>query len=198
MKTLYQIFSFGLLGVLLCSNFWPTNVGKVVIDSNSEVFISGTSNVNSFNCYYDVSKLESPIPVNFENKDNSYVFHSTFLELENSYFDCGHKAINKDFNKLLQSDIYPTIKIQLIKINQATELKDTFNAKVKIHIGNTSNFYEFPVQIDKEEVLKVKGELNLNLCDFNIEAPKKMLGLIVVDDEIDVNFNLYLKTLFLQ
>ena len=93
--------------------------------------------------------------------------------------------------------MYPNIKIQLIEINKVSELRDTFNAKVKIHIGSIFNFYEFPVLIVQGEVLKVQGELNLNLCDFNIEAPKKMLGLIVVDDEIDVNFNLYLKTTYL-
>lgn len=197
MKRLYQIFSFAFLGVLICSFLEPNNVVKVVFNSNSEVFISGTSNVNSFNCYYDTTKLESPIPVNFENDNNTLIFHSTFLELENSYFDCGHRAINKDFNKLLQSDLYPSIKIQLIEINKSPELRDTFKAKVKILIGNTFNFYDFPILIVEGEVLKVQGQLNLNLCDFNLEAPKKMLGLIVVDDEIDVNFNLFLKTTYL-
>jgi hypothetical protein len=33
----------------------------------------------------------------------------------------------------------------------------------------------------------------LNLSDFNLEPPKKMLGLVVVDDAIEINLDLKIK-----
>ena len=163
----------------------------VSIKNDSEVSISGTTNVNSFNCCYNIARLESPIPVSFESNENTMLFSSTVLELENKCFDCGHKGINKDFNELLKTELYPKIKLQLIKIEKTQKFENTYNAEVKIFIANTSRVYTAPVSVSKERDYKVAGELNLSLKDFNLEAPKKIMGLIVVYDEIKVHFNLH-------
>lgn len=166
---------------------------QVLVKNNSEVSISGTSNVNSFICCYDIAKLETPIPVDFMYNGKNMIFKSTVLELENNSFDCGHKAINKDFKKLLKTETYPKIKLQLLGIQELEAHKEVYKAHVKIYIADCAKTYYFPVTVTKNEMYQVTGELNLNLQDFNLEAPKKMLGLIVVHDEITVNFNLYLK-----
>ena len=163
------------------------------MEDDSEVSISGTTNVNSFTCNYNILKLENPIPVSFESRDQTMVFNSTFLELENKCFDCGHKAINKDFNKLLKTEVYPKIQLNLKQINKDSKQKDLLSALVEIHIANKKNTYRVPVKADGNKNLMVLGELKLNLPDFNLEAPKKALGLIVVHDEIEVNFKLHLK-----
>jgi hypothetical protein len=194
MKNFQHIVSLSLLVIFASSFILPNNFVRVILDSNSEVFISGTSNVNSFNCYYNTAKLKNPIPVNFENYNDKIIFHSAILELENSYFDCGHRGINKDFNKLLQTDIYPSIKIQLLSLESIQESDKAYRARVIIFIGNTHNNYEFPVSVTNNENIEVNGELKMNLCDFNLEAPKKVFGLITVNDVITVNFNLFLNT----
>lgn len=192
MKNFYQIVSIALLVIITTSFISPDNFINVILNSNSEVFISGTSNVTSFNCYYNTTKLKNPIPVNYENYNNKLIFYSAILELENSYFDCGHRAINKDFNKLLETDIYPRIKIQLLSLKRIEESDKAYRAQVEIFIGNTHNKYEFPVSVTNKENIEANGELKMNLCDFNLEAPKKVFGLITVNDEITVNFNLFL------
>ena len=92
---------------------YTTKSLSVSVEDDSVVSISGTTNVNSFTCNYNVLKLENPIPVSYESREQTIVFASTFLELENQCFDCGHKAINKDFNKLLKTEIYPKIQLNL-------------------------------------------------------------------------------------
>lgn len=192
MKKLFLI-AVVLIMVAFTGNEFPNKSLKFAVENDSEVSISGTSNVNSFSCCYNIAKLDNPIPVRFENRGENMVFDSTLLELENSCFDCGHKAINKDFNKLLKTEIYPKIKLQLVEIETISEQENTFDARVKIHIANTSKTYLFPVHVVKEKGYHIKGDLNLNLADFKLEAPKKMMGLIVVHDEIVVSFNLHLK-----
>ena len=39
----------------------------------------------------------------------------------------------------------------------------------------------------------VKGTLRLNIKDFNLKSPKKLFGLIEVDNNVDINFNLFLQ-----
>ncbi|WP_250434305.1 YceI family protein [Hanstruepera flava] len=168
---------------------------EVVVKSDSEVSISGTSNVNSFTCCYNIDKLEDPIPVSFESNNKNMVFQSTVLELKSDCFDCGHKAINKDFNKLLKTELYPRIKLNLLAIKKTSELKNTYNAKVEINIADVVNSYTFPVQVTKNEGIHIIGDLSIDLRDYKLEAPKKMMGLIVVHPDVIVNFNLHLRLL---
>lgn len=166
---------------------------KVLVKSDSEVSISGTSNVNSFRCCYNITKLEDPIPVSFESNNKNMVFQSTMLELKSDCFDCGHKAINKDFKGLLKTEQFPRIKLKLISIEKASELKNTYNAKVEINIAEIINSYTFPVQVTRNEDIHIIGDLSIDLRDYQLEAPKKMMGLIIVHPDVVVNFNLYLK-----
>ena len=192
MKRLFLLAAFLVLTAFSTSIFEADSI-EVIVKGNSEVSISGTTNVNSFSCCYNIAKLENPIPVSFESNNQKMVFESTALELENTCFDCGHKAINKDFNKLLRTEEYPRIKLKLISIEKTSQVKNTYFARVKIHIANSANTYTFPVKVSKSEDFHIKGDLSIDLRDYNLQAPKKMMGLIVVHDDIVVNFNLHLK-----
>ena len=195
MKRIYLIVMFLILTAFSTTYLSEKKSLVIEVKSESEVSISGTSNINSFNCYYNVANLEDPISVSFESRENKMLFQSTVLELESDCFDCGHKAINKDFKKLLKTDLYPKIKLKLIAIEKASKLSNTYNAQVKIHIASCANTYTFPVQVTKDKDIQIKGRLSLDLRDYNLEAPKKMMGLIVVDHDVEVNLNLHLNQL---
>ena len=63
---------------------------EIVVRSDSEVSISGTSNISSFNCCYNINEISEAIPVSFETNDESTIFYSTELELKSSCFDLFH------------------------------------------------------------------------------------------------------------
>lgn len=195
MKRIYLIVAFLILTAFSTSYLSEKESLEIKVKSESEVSISGTSNINSFNCFYNVANLEDPISVSFESRDKKMFFQSTVLELESDCFDCGHKAINKDFKKLLKTELYPKIKLKLIAIEKASKLSNTYNARVKIYIANCSSTYAFPVQVTKDKDIQIKGNLFLDLRDYDLEPPKKMMGLIVVNHDIEVNLNLHLNQL---
>lgn len=192
MKKILYIILFCFLGAFSAREALKTSL-EVSVENDSEVSISGTTNVNAFSCCYNINKLKEPIPVFFEASKGTMLFKSTVLELENECFDCGHKGINKDFNKLLKTELYPKIKLQLKEIQKSPKFENTFFAKVDIQLANKVNGYEFPVTVTKNGNYLIVGELDLNLEDFNLDAPKKAFGLIVVHDEIKVHFSLHLK-----
>jgi hypothetical protein len=39
----------------------------------------------------------------------------------------------------------------------------------------------------------VKGQLKLNIKDFKLKSPKKLLGMVVVNDNVEISFNLFLQ-----
>ncbi|WOD42487.1 YceI family protein [Hwangdonia lutea] len=165
----------------------------VHITPESSLIIKGKTNVNKFDCEFDVQNLESSIPVLFEIEDRKMVFKETQLVLSNSCFDCGNKAMNKDFYNLLNSDEHPNIILKLKKIEGHLSKNNVVNAHIDIDIAGVVNSYNLPLKFEGEETMNVSGVLNVNICDFNLEPPKKALGLIVVDDWIQIQFQLKIR-----
>lgn len=67
---------------------------------------------------------------------------------------------------------------------------DIEEATVKINIGGKENTYLVPVTIDNTDTNRFAGKLKLDIRDFGLEPPKKFLGLIVIKEDIEINFNL--------
>ena len=110
--------------------------------------------------------------------------------LDNSCFDCGSRVINKDFMNLLKSEEYPKIVLELKEIKKDLSTDCIVHALIEIVIAGESKSYFIPVELKDDKIINVSGALNLNICDFNLEPPKKALGLIVVSDIIKINFDL--------
>lgn len=166
---------------------------SVVIDSKSKLVINGKTNVNTFRCKYDILKLNKPISVSFKRVNNKIVFDKTVLVLGTDCFDCGGIGINSDFQKLLKSETYPEIHINLKEITADIEKSKQLKALLDLEISGVTNTYSIPVKLKDQGTLTVEGDLTLNIRDFNLEPPKKALGLIVVKDTISINFHLNIK-----
>ncbi len=168
----------------------------IIIEPESKLIIKGTTNINKFNCHFNTSELQKPIPVSFEIKNDKMVFKETELILKNDCFDCGNKNINKDFKSLLKTNSYPQIFIHL-KEMQNFNLKDsTSKVLLDMEIAGIFKSYNFPVKIENNKnKLFVTGTLALNISDFNLEPPKKLLGILKVNNIIEIDFQLLFKEL---
>ncbi|MBP0905393.1 YceI family protein [Mariniflexile gromovii] len=162
---------------------------SVVITAESSLFVKGTTNVSNFSCVFNINKFKNPIQVTYHLKSDKMVFNKTALILETDCFDCGGKAINSDFQKILKADRYPQIKLYLKEISQIENTLDV-HALVNIEIAGITKSYKIPVKVKNNETLRIAGDLRISLSDYNLEAPKKIFGLISVDDKIEIHFQL--------
>ena len=159
----------------------------IMILPESELIIAGSTNVNKFDCKFDVSLISKWQEIKFTREDKFLRFHKLFLPLRTKGFDCGNKRMNSDFQDLLMCDKYPEIKIQ---INQIELYPGEFNkAYITVKLAGQSRDYELPVLVSKEHF---KGKFKINIRHFGLEPPKKALGLVEVDEMIEVLFNLKL------
>lgn len=166
-----------------------TRSTSYTITSESSLVLRGTSNVGIFSCSYEIDKINAPIPVTYNIEDGKLKFDKTALVLENACFDCGGKGINSDFQKLLKSVRYPQISLFLKEVKHTGKESDV-RAIIDLEIVGITKSYKIPVKIKKDKGMLVTGDLGLYLSDFNLEAPKKLFGLIVVHDKIDIFFQL--------
>ncbi|MGS2765251.1 hypothetical protein [Sinomicrobium sp. M5D2P9] len=181
--------------ILMFTLFWsgnPFSEEKCVvrIGKGSELYLKGSANVRDFTCVYDRELLETSVPVSFRKKQDRMIFDQALIRLENKGFGCGGKGINRDFHSLLQTETYPYIDLNLKEVTYKTG-KTT--ALISITIAGVIKTYNIPVQLDTEGRLQCSGILPLDIRDFGLQPPKKMLGLIVVDEKIDIYFDLSLK-----
>lgn len=157
----------------------------IMILPESELIISGSTNVNKFDCRFNIELISSEKQIKYTQEENLITFSDLKLHLLTEGFDCGNKRMNSDFQDLLQCEKYPEIVIELDRIESiSTEYSKAF---VKVHLAGKSNAYNLPVIIIKD---RFKGKFKINIRDFGLEPPTKALGLIEVDEQIEVQFDL--------
>lgn len=178
-----------VLGLLLI-NFNSMTKTRVKISSKSEVSICGKSNINSFQCKYNSNFLEEEIVVtSIKSTDNIIYLNNAKIAIKSKGFDCSHEMITKDLKTTLKANSYENIYIQLKEIEfESSELI----ARIEVEMAGKTKDYLVPM-IFIENNNNVKGTLKLNIKDFNLKSPKKMFGLIEVQDNVDINFNLFLQ-----
>jgi hypothetical protein len=164
---------------------------SVLITSDSELVIKGTTNINSFKCKFNIKEIDKPIPLYYQVIDDKMVFEKAKLVLDNECFDCGNNGMNRDFMKLLKSDEYPEIELQLKQVNKNNGSQ--INALLELRIAGKEKSYYVPLSLKDKEHIFVSGTLKVDITDFNLEAPKKALGLIVVSDYVEISFQLNFK-----
>ncbi|MCB0669522.1 MAG: YceI family protein [Saprospiraceae bacterium] len=194
MSRIYKIVLGLLIFPLLLAmeNALERSVLAVKLEDSSYIIIHGATNINQFECNYATLNTEDTIHVQVDKLQGKVFFDQTKLEIRTTSFDCGSRLMNRDFEELLSADQFPYIDI---KLNSVT-VYDEGQARVKadVLIQGKRNTYEIPVayQILAENQI-YQGVLSLNIRDFEIEPPKKMLGMVTVDEMINIEFGLVVK-----
>lgn len=165
-----------------------TKTADIHINEGSEITISGKSNVNQFSCAYTTQIAKGCQQVNYKFYENIITLSNAELKLKSRAFDCGGRLINKDFNKLMQSEKHPYIIITFTQINIKD---DNILVDATIEIADEVNLYTFI--IEPQQSNNYKGKLKLNITEFDMEAPTKLLGAIKVDPNINIEFDLNLE-----
>ena len=173
---------------------------EVSILEASYLVINGKTNINKFHCYYHQLSTK-PLLVVLDQLANSISVKNAELILQTHQFDCNNQMMNKDFQQLLQSEEYPHIEIKILSLNQpshsdrkvSSHLKDesfTIWVQALFRIVGNEHQYSFPVKVidNSDDALNLQGSVDLNLRDFDITPPKKLLGLVEVQELIIIDF----------
>jgi len=94
---------------------------------------------------------------------------------------------------MLKTQRYPNIALDLKEIIINPKNPNENIALLNISLAGRSKLYSIWLNVNQSDKINASGCLKLNLSDFNLEPPKKMLGLVVVDDAIEINLDLKIK-----
>lgn len=180
------ILILSLFSLLFIQNDHDKRI-EVKIKEGSHLFIKGTSNVNKFTCDYTKSIEPKKFTLSFKDLENGWLIENAQLQLESSSFDCGGRRINRDFKELVKSSEFPSIQIEVCEI---TPSKSNLQTKIEVSIAGVKKSLPVFVNLEEGEETTYTSILKLNIEDFNLETPTKMMGLIKVDEEISIHINL--------
>lgn len=178
-------------------------VSKVnyTVTEKSSLTIAGSSNVNKFSCTTYDNLSSGVIYIEAEDGGDYVKFNNAVLSINIKSFDCRNPMLNKDFYNTLNAKETPTIDIQLLTATPLTRGRilnansGKFNADVAISLNGTSKPEQIIVSWQKvgNNLYRFQGEKKLHMTDFDIEAPVAALGLIKVNNDINIQFDLYVK-----
>jgi len=191
--------SFLLLTLLFsCSVFSQTSV-SVDLQKNSWLAIRGTSNIISFRLVHDGEKLlGKTINITTTQKQNKLYTSQNQLSIAVKNFKSENAMALRDFLKLIKSDSYPNLLVQLNYVETLPgNEKNRYtrgNAFVNITITGVMKQYHIPVCSNQHgEYVTVDGGKKINIQDFGLEPPVEMLGLIKVSEWINIDFHMVCK-----
>jgi hypothetical protein len=180
--------------------FDPVNISveKWVIEKNSSLSIEGRSNVNEFKC--DIVEYLNRDTI-LLYKDNSTaqkpVITKGGLTININRFDCHQNYVTADLKKTLKAKENPYLKINLVSFGylKSNQFNQAIKGNVEILLAGVSKMIEFDYAVIQNQagVLHLLGTKKLLFSDFKLVPPKKLAGLIKVEEEITVSFRLILR-----
>jgi hypothetical protein len=183
-----------LTSLVLLSGFVFNEKGWV-IGPETQLIIHGQTNVNSFRCKMDCYNQLDTLSYYTDDDECMIFFEENVMKIPVTNFDCESKMINRDFYDVLKSDKYPNIEIQFVALEKWTG---------NPHVGGTAYITlagitrPFTINYDvrsNSALLLLKGTQNISFSDFGLRAPEKMMGIIKVQDKLQVEFHLALRAL---
>jgi polyisoprenoid-binding protein YceI len=103
----------------------------------------------------------------------------------------GHR--DKDLNKSLESDRYPTIRFDLTGVTPGAERGDTVDVVLqgRFNIHGVSRDASIPATVViQQDAMRVRGDTPLSLKDYKIEGLSKLMGTLKMYDKIVVHLDL--------
>ena len=176
--------------------------GRYTILPQSTLQLHGKSNINDFNC--DCTQKWGSYPVAYEtNADNTcWYFDEVHLAIEVASLDCRHKPITRDLAKTLKAKAHPYIKLKVIEAIQTDACVQmpvdeclTTIIDVEIEIAGVRKLTKLEVDCYhiKDDTYHFSAFQDLDMCDFNIEPPTALMGLIQVDRYITIDIDLRIR-----
>jgi len=174
--------------VALLPAFSGTKSGETLLAAR--ILISGRTNVNQFELNYAASQSGTD-PSGFKFSVRNDSLSGSFL-IPVASFTSRPEKVRDDFLILTNAARNPYITIKLIQGVPLPVSQHYADLPVSIKMAGTSKDYHINCllkRIDHEHLL-LEGNQTVRLSDYGIDPPVKMVGLIRVEDELNINFSI--------
>lgn len=163
--------------------------GQTMVSDNMPVVcdnylhIRGESNVNQFSFIFN--SVPRYIPSDDTEGDTMEI------DIPVKKFEASNPMMYRDFLELMKENKHPNISVSFSRKELESAIRDRSQPcpEVRITIAGISRIYVVDCMLEKcSGNYYLKGTEVVKLSDFNLKPPERLLGLVKVNNEIDVNF----------
>ncbi len=189
--------SLTFLLILFCLvSFDPKDSETWLVEQQSVLTIYGKTNINEFSCKLP-GKDETDTLLISSFTEKELIFEKGRVKVDPTIFNCGNEFIKRDFLETVKAKEFPYIYINFLDIHfeQSPYSKvSKAHGNVGIYICGIKKTYNinFDVNSLPNNKIQLNGQKELKLSEFNIKTPSRMMGLIKVSDDIEIEFQLML------
>jgi polyisoprenoid-binding protein YceI len=185
---------FFLLMVLCASFIVKKGKGNYfIVDAKSNISIEGKANVVDYGCAITTHNWGDTIFVE-KFSDSLCRFSKNKLNIPVLSFNCDNSVMTEDFKETLNAKEFPTINLGVDELIFKCGRLNTTLLKGKLTIaGNTKPIKLYCQQSNKGDELIITGAKKLTFSEFNLVPPEKFFGMVKVEDEITIFFDLHLR-----
>lgn len=183
----------------LSQSFSAQNLVPAEIQSSSTLTINGSTNLIKFELHQNDEKLsKGKLKVGTTTSHNKTYLTQNQLSVMVKSFTSNNFIALKEFFKLVKSDSYPALQVQ---INFAeplliSEKGQNFsgNAIISMTITGVTKQYSIPITLKSNgNIFILDGNKKLNIHDFGLYPKPKMMGLVIISEWIDIDFHIVYK-----
>jgi hypothetical protein len=173
---------------------------KLVVDllENSYLSIDGSTNLISFKLTQNEKNLTlKNYRITAIRNQNTIYFNKPNFPIYVDRFTSKNPMALRDFLKLIKSETYPVIEVEIDSLQILSSSKDNFttNAYINFTITGVKKQYQFQISTSSDNNFFIlKGSKKINIHDFNLSPPDQIFGLIKVSEFIVINLHFILKT----
>jgi hypothetical protein len=155
----------------------PLLIGMFMNAQENYIQINGSTNINTFKCTNNTFRTPGGnFTISEKNLPN--------IALKVDDFDCRNRMMTSDFQKTLSAEEHPYLTIKFLSLDKG---KAVYNAQIEVKMINRSKIYNITFCLENG---KFTGKRSVKFSDFNIMPPKRMGGMIVVKDDLNLVFAL--------
>lgn len=194
-----KIIGLLVLCFIISESVTAQNLFSAELQKNSSLTISGSTNLLSFKLFQNGEKLSrNKLSIAITQTQSKIFLSQNQLSVVVKNFASNNKMALNDFLKLLKSDTFPTLQVQInyVDLQPITEKGQSYNgnALVSITITGITKQYSIPISLNGNgDLYVVDGKKKMSIRDFGLSPQNKMMGLIKVSEWIDIDFHMICK-----
>lgn len=172
----------------------PLIAQEISVDSEkSRLWLEGSSNVNNFQCRAEQYQTQIDPPSGERTIDVE-------IDITVEGFECGKRRMNRDLYETLQSQKFPSISFYYLTTDSLTYLDEddhyTMVVTGILRVAGTEKEIQFPMDavLAEDGTVRATGKTTLRMTEYNVDPPRALFGLVRVNDELTVHFELYAST----
>lgn len=112
-------------------------------------------------------------------------------------FECGNELMNRDFSKTLKQDEFPDITLTLIDLTGENSDMGLSVLAGEVDVEIAGKRHRMIMRCTLESLSdgrkRILGSQPLAFSDFGIVPPRRLLGMVRVENEINVDFSLIIR-----